>query len=151
RYLEGNFNQGLLHLQPDIDETLTTYVETERKRLSLELQDLPEGTDEPTINAKMLRRVSEAIIKLSNLRQRLGLIYAAATDDTADERAVSEDEINLLGKILSQAKTTVNEWDGTLYFVYLPERERYVDRQIANKDDKNREQVLKIARSVNLP
>ena len=34
-----------------------------------------------------------------------------------------------------------------MYFIYLPERDRYVDRRIANQNDKNREEVMRIAKS----
>jgi lysophospholipase L1-like esterase len=87
------------------------------------------------------------MIKLSNLRQRLGLVSEAGESETTGAAAVSEDEMKLLEKVLAQAKTTLNEWGGAGYFIYLPERDRYVDRRIADLHDKNREQVLRIAKS----
>ena len=42
---------------------------------------------------------------------------------------------------------TVSEWGGTAYFIYLPERDRYVDRRMADLNDIDREQVLRIAKS----
>ena len=33
RYLEGNFSQGLVHLQPEIDAALAAYVEKARRSL----------------------------------------------------------------------------------------------------------------------
>ena len=66
---------------------------------------------------------------------------------STDETAVAGDDMKLFQRVLSQAKMTVSEWGGTAYFIYLPERDRYVDRRIANLDDKNREEVMRIARS----
>jgi PAS domain S-box-containing protein len=152
-YLEGDSSQGLLHLQSDIDAALAAYIKKEREHRSLERepQHLPEGRDETTTKATGLRQISAEIIKLSNLRRRLGLIYATTTFESVDAEAGSDAEMHLLGKILLQAKTAVGQWGGTLYFVYLPERERYVDERKANQDDKNRERVLGIARSAGLP
>jgi hypothetical protein len=151
RYLENNFSRGLVHLQPDIDAALKANFVKARKNLSQErdLPNLPEGINETAINAKRLREVSERIIKLTNLRQRLGLIYDASIAPAAVE-AITEDEVKLLGKILSQAKTAADEWGGNLYFVYLPERDRYMNRRTAALDDGIRDQVLNIARSAGL-
>jgi PAS domain S-box-containing protein len=149
RYLEGNFNQVLVHRQPEIDTALAAYVEKARKELDQDPANLPEGKDETAMNAQRLLGISEAVFKLSNVRQRLGLIYAA-NDGTADKRAVSEDEMKLFGKILLQAKAVVSEWGGTLYFVYLPELDRYVDPRIAALSEKDRQQVLRIAKSAGL-
>jgi PAS domain S-box-containing protein len=149
RYLEGNFSQDLIHRQPEIDKSLAAYVEKARSNLERNPVDLPEGKDE-RVNGQRLLEISEDVIKLTNLRQRLGLIYAAS-DDTKAEKTVPEDEMELFGKILSQAKTVVSEWGGTLYFVYLPELDRYVDRRIASLSEKDRQQVLRMAKSAGLP
>ncbi len=55
--------------------------------------------------------------------------------------------MKLLEKVLTQAKTTINQWGGAAYFIYLPERDRYVDRRMADLNDMDREQVLRIAKS----
>ncbi len=149
RYVDGGFSQDLVHLQPDIDAALAAYIEKARSNRSLERnpKNLPDGQDETAFNAKKLGAMSVAMIKLSNLRQRLGLVSEAGESETTDATAVSEDEMKLLEKVLAQAKTTLNEWGGAGYFIYLPERDRYVDRRIADLHDKNREQVLRIAKS----
>jgi PAS domain S-box-containing protein len=134
RYLEGNFTQDLVYRQPEIDAALSAYVEEARRELE-HLANRPEGKDGTAMNA--------AVFKLSKVRQRLGLIYAAG-DDT-------EDEMKLFEKILSHAKAVVSKWGGTLYFVYLPERERYVDPRIASLSEKDRQQVLRIAKSAGVP
>jgi len=47
---------------------------------------------------------------------------------------------------MAQAQTTVAEWGGRLYFVYLPEWAP--DQQIARED---REEVLGVVRSLHIP
>ena len=145
RYLNSDFSQNLVHRQPDIDAAVAVQIEKARRNLTLERhpKNLPEGQDGMAINAKKVREISESTIRLSNLRQRLGLVSKAGEFDTA----VSEDEMKLLEKVLTQAKTTINEWGGAAYFIYLPERDRYVDRRMADSNDMDREQVLRIAKS----
>jgi hypothetical protein len=45
-----------------------------------------------------------------------------------------------------EAKRSVEEWGGTLYFVYLPARDRY-----ANAQDYHRQAVLDIVEKIGLP
>ena len=133
RYLEDNFSQSLVHLQPDIDAALTAYIETEGRNLERH------PSDDEAIDAGALMAISGAIIKLSNLRERLGWVYGA--------EGQAEDDMKLFQEVLSQAKKTISEWGGTAYFIYLPERDRYVDRRLANLDDKSRKEVIKLAKS----
>ena len=149
RYLNSDFSQNLVHRQPDIDAAVAVQIEKARRNLSLERhpKNLPEGQDGMAIKAKKLGEMSESTIRLSNLRQRLGLVSKPVEFETTDATAVSEDEIKLLEKVLTQAKTTINEWGGAAYFIYLPERDRYVDWRTAKVDDRDREQVLRIAKS----
>jgi PAS domain S-box-containing protein len=142
RYLEDNFSQGLVHLQPDIDAALTAYIETAGRNVERH----PEEEDEAVTAAERIRVIG-AIIKLSNLRGRLGWSYGADGYGTANETAVTGDDIKLFQEVLSQAKMTISEWGGTAYFIYLPERDRYVHSRIANLDDKTRKEVMRIARS----
>jgi PAS domain S-box-containing protein len=144
KYLNPDFHQDLFYRQTDIDAALLAYVEEARKNV-----DLPEGTDKPAVDAETVWSVSEAVIKLSNLRQRLGVVGTSSSDTT--ERKVSDDELKLFAKILAEAKATVTGWGGTVYFVYLPERERYVDPRLATLSVNDREQVLQTARSAGLP
>jgi hypothetical protein len=125
-YLRDNFTQGLLNQQVSIDQALTTYyVKTQR---STETQKrLEAGT---------------AIIKLTHLRSRLGLDFG---DYEHGRETVSDSDLGLFGQILSEAKALVGTWGGTLYFVYLPYRERYANPEIDNKiDNKNSDQALSL-------
>ena len=131
RYLDRDFSQELLHLGPDIDRVLEEY--TEQTKTEIDLKRLPGSL--------------KTILKLSNVRQHL---YGPGNNGSAD-RSVNDDEIELIGKILSEAKFTVEGWKGSLYFVYLPGRERYADWRRAGEDEKNRQRILRVARSIGLP
>jgi hypothetical protein len=133
RYLEHHFAQGLPHVQPDIDKALEQYLANRMERL-------PSGWPD----AK--RAMFPSIIRLGNLRQRIGAIYGEGT--SSDLRIPSEHTMQLLARILLDARVTVDSWGGKFYLVYLPERHRYADPRTAELDDANRERVLSIARSL---
>jgi hypothetical protein len=57
-------------------------------------------------------------------------------------------DVELFGRILLQAQALVTTWNGTLYFVYLPERARYASLEKANKD---RGRVLALIKTLGLP
>ena len=57
----------------------------------------------------------------------------------------------LFEKIISMANDLVKTWDGKLYFVYLPDKERYSEG--SNKDDRylKRSEVIEIINNLNIP
>jgi PAS domain S-box-containing protein len=149
RYMEKGFSQGLLARQDDIDEALETYIK--------EQEVLEDRKEEAAKREEPLRRNSQTgmtekvknIIKLSNLRTRLGLVYGNGTVITDEHawRTVGTAELDMLRNVLSQAKASVEGWGGTLYFVYLPEWYRYGEPRLA---DKNRESVLKLVETLKI-
>jgi lysophospholipase L1-like esterase len=56
--------------------------------------------------------------------------------------------MGLFKQILLQAKALVGTWGGRLYFVYLPERQRYAYPKTASND---RDAVLTMLKSVGIP
>ena len=138
-YLQGDFNQGLRARQEEIDEALVEYVEKER---ILEIQR------QKTAGQKTWRDILavEEILKLSALREKFGLVYGDALSNRETPSTV--DAVNTLGEILSQAKASVEAWNGQLYVVYLPEWDRYARPEFANKD---RERVLRLLETLNIP
>src|SRR5262249_36055823 len=62
------------------------------------------------------------------LRNRLGLFYGRTSEEAELAELLSDVQgpnLNLFREILSQAKSRVSAWGGTLYFVYLPGFARY--------------------------
>ena len=143
RYMQPDFDQGLLERQEAIDLALATQVG--RVKMAWELANTS--------------RVSElsAIVRLRHLRQRLGRIYrrsqhgidkAKGIAHPQDKSKDAEPDLDLFRSISLQAKEIVSTWGGKLYFVYLPEWPRYAAPESADKD---RERVLLLVREMGLP
>jgi hypothetical protein len=144
RYLERNFEQALLHRQADIDKALAAHIETEKA-----LFKQAERPKEMREIVKDATHLLQTLIKLSPLRQRLGLVYGHAyrANQYTDLEPSIKMEMDLLHNILREAKRSVDAAGGKLYFVYLPEREQYSDPTSA-KDDHDR--VLLIVKNIGL-
>jgi hypothetical protein len=139
-YLTGPFRQDLLALQPEIDEALEDYVAGE---IGKRLDSLPR--DERPIIGTAIRTVAF----LGNLRQRLGLAYGSRSAPE-DQRAASDETMELLGEVFTVAKATVTSWGGKLYLVYLPDRARYTDAHAVDFEETNRETTLRLARELGI-
>ena len=50
-----------------------------------------------------------------------------------------------------EAKNFVNSWDGRLYFVYLPDKERYPNKKINDKNYLKRSQIIELINNLNIP
>lgn len=58
----------------------------------------------------------------------------------------------LFGRIMEKVKSSVDRWNGRLYFVYLPGRSRYVvHRDHLLRDPKTRELVLDVVSKLTIP
>jgi hypothetical protein len=138
RYLSGDFSQGLLDLQGDIDAALEDYLTPKINAAPLIVAD--DGTDEFAL---------PAVLRLGSLRMRLGLVHGAFSNrGSVDRRVISEDTIGAWVDVLSEAKRTVSSWGGQIYLVYLPERERYALPRTAELADEIHETVLRMTRSL---
>ncbi len=145
RYLEEDFTQGLFSRQTQIDQALVTYVEKVKRR-----GDLPSTSEveRKPKDIKWLLNWTKETIKLSRIRNHLNLISGTLCSGEDDPTKASVAEIELFRAVLLKAQASVNTWGGTLYFVFLPEWQRYAMPQLANKD---RERVLEVARNIGLP
>lgn len=137
RYLTDGFNQGLRERQGEIDQTLTDYVDRLEAR-----EGAGRVSRGKTISAAALMRG----MKLSALRQRLGLVYRAAPN------------VSYFREILLQAKTTVSAWGGELYFIYLPSWWSYARSPYPTEvaipsetDIKERPRVLSVVKELGIP
>jgi hypothetical protein len=138
RYLKEDFSQRLIARQDEVDQFLTGYIAKERAKKLNEVQK-PAKT-----GAGFLR-----VVKLSSLRQRLGVVYGQGPDE-AKAWSKREESINLFRDILSEAKSQVGTWGGTLYFVYLPAWERYAGGKMGFGTGA-RETVLTAVKDLNVP
>jgi hypothetical protein len=119
RYLEPGFSQQLLARQPEIDGALRKFISETYKR---------EGDKRIAAERTILQRALE-IVKFSNLREKLGMVYGVDNKGDYDEAEalsmLDESKRHLLIDTLTQAQTLAHGWGGSLYFVYLPSWYRY--------------------------
>ena len=138
-YLRNGLTQGLLRRQNDIDQALTDYIEREAAKKASQQATTPDRV------SKLLE-----IVKMSTLRNRLGLVYG----ETAEESVLSSEVqqgagMDLFREVLSRAKADVSGWGGTLYFVYLPGWGRYGGEPEIGA--RQREQVLTSVKNLGIP
>jgi PAS domain S-box-containing protein len=142
KYLEGNFSQGLFKRQVEIDEALLHYVQ---QHMKAELAKKKEEAKKLKENKNTwFDRPLGNFLRLSRLRQRLGLVYGQAIGRSY--AAYSQSQLDLFRSVLLRAKTLVEAWGGKLYFVYLPDRDRY-----ANKQDYHRQSILAVVETTGIP
>ena len=118
-YLNRGFRQGLAARQHDIDSELLAFVQEAR---------------ETSIWTERLGQARDAV-KLMNLRALAASALRLQGKNTMD----SQQEIDHLRTVLSEAVTSVRSWGGSLYFVYLPTWKRYAHPKLAPSE---REAVL---------
>jgi len=136
RYLTSGFTQGLLGRQSEIDQALSDFIEPEIGK-----SELRKKLEEMAVVGRELKLSSiESILKLSAFRKRLGLIQGPSntpsTPSIEDESRAQAMGVlaDLLHNILLEAKRSVSECGGTLYFVYLPAWPRYATTEDGGSD-----------------
>ncbi|MBF0424563.1 MAG: hypothetical protein HQL66_01905 [Magnetococcales bacterium] len=125
-YLDPNFSQDLPHRQAEVDRKLERYVE----------QRIADESGSPPPEPSLARK----ILFLQAVRTYLYGMY--------QQRVIVDP---LFARILTAARDRVAAWGGQLYFVYLPEWDRY--KGIARDHDayKKRREVIDLARGLHLP
>jgi len=126
KYLnEDDYSQNLISRQEEIDGVLRNYVHVER----IKIRELEEKKKLSIIPAMK-------ILKLYNLRKRINLTPSPISTPTP-----------IFRDILSKSKQMVSEWDGEIYFVYLPSFERYY----TGNEHTNRDFVMQTATELDIP
>jgi hypothetical protein len=139
RYLEPDFSQRLLDRQPEIDRGLRHLVARQEARAR---------------DVKMAGRKSAKLdqllgmLKLWDLREKIELLYGFQSD--AQPWSIAQPSIRgLLSEALLQAQHVVQQWDGALYFVYLPSWERF--RNGPRVSEREHATVLKLVAGLGVP
>jgi len=141
-YLKAGFRQELNSKQAKIDHALLAYVEKQKLKALRRQHERKSRRQSP--DAKKLTELA----KLTTLRSSLGLISRQETLVEEEARANREVDMALFKSILMQAKSTVESWGGSLYFVYFPQWERYASSKPLKV---NRKQVLEIVTGLQIP
>jgi hypothetical protein len=155
RYLSDSFSQHLVERQPEIDRALDAYIADfiDENSLRLRISEIA-GLFSSVDGAE---RQATSILKLTALRSRLGLLggkerEGGQEEDAAALRRRAQSLIgtfNLLRQTLLEAKALAAKQRATLYFAYLPARDRYDSSGAGPNPD--RDTVLNIAKDIGLP
>ncbi|MDA9801556.1 hypothetical protein N9C88_03840 [Candidatus Pseudothioglobus singularis] len=101
KYMEDGFSQNLINQQDEVDKVL-------KKRISIEKTKAKKKSN--SIRQKKVQKYQW--VKLYAIRNMIGFDAYIEIDP-------------LFSKILKKAKEKVESWGGEIYFVYLPEFNRY--------------------------
>lgn len=147
-YLSDTYSRDLFARQPEIDRALTDYIKTAIDK-NVALIKLEEISALVRGDPNNLPNVIEGIIKLSQVRQRLGLVQGREAVSSEGNRAQSMRPLtDLFYEVLLEAKKSAGGWGGSLYFVYLPGWLRYAPGKVGNPD---RDAVMQVVAKVGLP
>jgi len=131
KYLnKDGFSQNLISRQEEIDSVLINYVQRERVR-------------------ERKRKIVD-IIKLSKLRNWIHLV-----PKTEPKPKPKPTPTTIFKDILQQSKQMVSEWDGEMYFVYLPSYYSQTSPVQGNhyslSERRNREIVMQTTTELDIP
>jgi len=134
-YSDDSFSQNLMHRQAEIDSALVEFIQKykqkERERLEEE-------------KGRQKRKWS-GVIKLEAIRARLSQLSAQPPRQDYPSPPDS-----MFEAILAKARRKTSSWAGKLYFVYLPEYNRYA-RPVNHDDFHQRREVLTIVGKLGIP
>ena len=131
-YINEEFSQNLHSKQLEIDKKLKIYIklaESEYKNKVLKI----EKNSEKFLSFKK-------IIRLQILRDKIAL-----------DRGLNFGVDPLFEKIIVKARNLTNSWDGRLYFVYLPDKERYSNQRIKDDNYLKRSRIIELINNLNIP
>ena len=130
-YLNDSFTQSLIKQQTKIDSQLNKYIENEEKNLKKNVINIDQ-------NEKYLS--FKKIIRLQIVR-----------DHSSLDRGLDFGLDPMFEKILINAQNYVKQWQGNLYFIYLPDKERYSRHNINDGNYAKRNDVLNLVESLKIP
>ena len=130
RYKNSDYIQNLVHRQDEIDSSLKEYAnsllsKSRNKKRKIRNKKKIDSLD-------ILLRLE--FLKLTKTRIKFGIAFGP-----------SELDSDLYRKIISEAKRTVEDWGGKIYFVYLPANQRKSANLISDMGwDYSKNKVLEI-------
>ena len=125
-YIKSKHTQNLINRQFEIDNNLINFIDKSRHK-------------------KKDKKKSDSYLSFKKI-VRLQIIR----DKLALDRGLVFEIDPLFEKILLEANTIVKKWGGKLYFIYLPDKERYSS---SNKDDSylKRTKILELVKNTDIP
>jgi len=131
-YLNEDFTQNLHSKQLEIDKKLKMYIKLAESEIEKKILKIDK-------NSKKFLPFKK-IIRLQILR-----------DKTALDRGLNFVIDPLFEKILIKARNLVNGWNGRLYFVYLPDKERYSSQRIKDENYLKRSEIIELINNLDIP
>ena len=131
KYLKDGFTQNLNSQQNMLDKKLKEHINFVEK--DLQKETLPQK------DAMEKFLAFKKIIRLQIIR-----------DKTSLDRGLIFGVDPLFKQIILNAKKIVNQWGGKLYFVYLPDKERYSSKNVKDDTYLKRSQVLELIQNLNI-
>jgi len=142
RYLKDDFKQDLLARQNDIDQALRDHIVSET---AIAKDKKPKRQNSYVDDVYKL----SGFVQLAALRQRLGLIFGRTVEEAELLSDVQGPNVDLFREVLSEARSRVGAWGGTLYFVYLPGFARYDNYWDMASEERSR--IMNIVRMLDIP
>ena len=136
-YMEKSFSQNLNDRQPEIDKALLQYVQDQA---AAEVARQKAAQNRDTMSSR-IRSSLDFSARLGTLRRYLGLLDGG-------KREGNRDILPLFRRILTEANDSARELNAKLYFVYLPQWERYGNPRLAFQ---KRNAVLDLVMSLDIP
>jgi len=130
-YLNKNFTQSLIYNQTKIDSQLNKYIKIIERNLQNEILH---------VDKKEKYLSFKKIVRLQIVRDKLSL-----------DRGLDFGLDTMFEKILVNARNYVQQWNGNLYFIYLPDKERYSRNDINDGDYLKRNDVLNLVNNLKIP
>jgi hypothetical protein len=127
KYMEGGFSQKLIHRQMEIDKRLEEYIAQAQAQAQA-----------PLDKTRWMR--------LSSIRNLID--FDIDIDVDVD---IGVDVDPLFTNILKKAKADVEAWGGELFFVYLPDYERYSNTPASHDRLYKKAEVINLVRGLNIP
>jgi hypothetical protein len=140
-YLRDRFRQAGLRDQDALDRAIMAHIPEPR----------PSAMDTPRRHF-WSGAIDSALsfAKLTDVRHRLGLIRPISPSDLDAVADYETSNLAAFRVVLEAAQRRTASWGGRLYFVYLPNWERYTARYRARGNDK-RETVLRLVSQLGIP
>ncbi len=148
RYLSSSLTQDLINRQEEVDRTLLAYIKAAKIAVDPSNTELFEATVREVVNTKNLTYRILNLAALGQLRRRLGFVYGMNRQEPSSQEVTSEATMNLFSRVLLEAEKGVQAWDGRLYFVYLPQWQRYGQPELARQ---YRARVIEILKELRIP
>ncbi len=166
-YLNPEFSQNLISRQIDIDNRLKNYIhKAEQKLKAIHLPNQPpritervEEVASPSITYEMGLKHHDGLLheilmltkifRLFHIRALIGFDRDFNAQNVI--KTTESMEVNaLFTNVLQKAKSLTTAWGGKLYFIYLPDKNRYLQSTYSHDLFLKRREVIAVAKNLDL-